>query len=128
MRPAEHSQETLPPDLTRRAVLTRVLAAAGAVCLEASAGPREQGPTLALVDGRSRVSRAFRHEFACESIDVSEEDRTAWRRLRCWRGAGRVVGLTRWSEYLQARAVLEERGMRLRREISHHDLIQWEMG
>lgn len=73
------------------------------------------------------MSHAFRHEVACECIDVSQEERTAWRQLRRWSAAGRVVGLTRWSEYLQARAVLEERGMRLWREIPHQDLIRWEM-
>jgi len=108
-------------------VLKVALAATGALCLDATAGACEQVPALALIDARSVLSQGFTHELACESIDVSVEERSGWRRLRCWRGPGPVVGLTRWSEYLQARAVLEERGMRLRREIRNHDLIRWEM-
>ena len=127
MTSAADPEEPLHPAVTRRLVLTGVLATTGALCLGASDEARTQAPALVLIDARSGSSHAFRHEFACEAIDVSQEERIGWRCLRCWNGSGGVAGLTRWSEYLQARAVLEERGMRLRREISHHDLIQWEM-
>jgi hypothetical protein len=124
---ARDSAEFLRPVLTRRSVLTGVLATTGVLCLEASGTPYREAPALVLIDARSTPSQAFKHAFTCDSIDVSEEERIGWRRLRCWSGAGRVAGLTRWSEYLQARAVLEERGLRVRQELRHDDLIRWEM-
>jgi hypothetical protein len=120
-------EELLRPVLTRRSVLTGVLATTGVLCLEASRTPLREPPALVLIDARSASSQAFKHAFTCDWIDVSQEERIGWRRLRGWGGAGRVAGLTRWSEYLQARAVLEERGLRVRQEIRHDDLIRWEM-
>jgi hypothetical protein len=121
------SEEILRPALTRRSVLTGVLATTGVLCLDASGPPRREAPALVLIDARSAPSQAFEHAFTCDWIDVSQEERIGWRRLRCWSGAGPVAGLTRWSEYLQARAVLEERGLRVRQEMRHDDLIRWEM-
>jgi len=127
MKEGRDLQMRLGPVLRRRSVLTGVLATTGALCLDAFPGPRSKAASLVLIDARSGSSHAFVHEFICESIDVSEEERIGWRRLRSWSGSGRVAGLTRWSEYLQARAVLEERGMRVRQETRQDDLIRWEI-
>lgn len=127
MKDGHGLQMPLRPVLTRRSALTGVLATTAALCFDAYPGARSKAASLVLIDARSGSSHAFAHELTCESIDVSVEERTGWRRLRSWSGSGRVAGLTRWSEYLQARAVLEERGMRVRQEIPRGDLIRWEM-
>jgi hypothetical protein len=41
--------------------------------------------------------------------------------------AGRIAGLTTWSDYIQVRGALQQRGKRLRLEARSGGLFYWEM-
>jgi hypothetical protein len=41
--------------------------------------------------------------------------------------AGRVAGLTTWSDFVQVRGLLQEKGKRLRHESRSGNLFYWEM-
>ncbi|HTV49999.1 MAG TPA: hypothetical protein VME21_02360 [Steroidobacteraceae bacterium] len=112
--------------LSRRALLQ--LALAQALGSAVIAAPRSgSAPALLIYDGRIPRSRAFGLTPAPLALDVAQQEADAWRRLRAWSAAGPVSGLTRWSDYLQARGALQHRGLRVRSEHRQGELIQWEM-
>jgi hypothetical protein len=113
--------------ITRRSVLQCALVAAAALAMRAS---REIGvPPAALLvyDSRLPQSRAFKRRHVGPSIDLAHEHANYWRGLRSLRSSGTVVGLTCWTDYVQVRALLEERRRRLRMEMRSGRLFYWEM-
>jgi len=114
--------------VTRR----NMLKAGGALALVSSAGVRaatQSGTALVVYDSRIAQSRAFAidaQRLGVEVVDVAHQDRARWHVLRN-APAGRVIGLTRWSDYVQARGALEDQRKRLRSEVAHGRLFRWEM-
>lgn len=114
-------------NLSRRSLLQGALVAAAAV----SAGARAEFaiPPVALLvfDSRLPQSRALRCCHAGCSVDLAAEHAILWRTLRGLRRHGPVLGLTSWTDYVQARALLEERRWRVRLEARQGRLFYWEM-
>ncbi len=113
--------------LTRRellwnAVIAATVTATGTARVTASA-PDE----LRVYDSRLPSSRAWLGDRAARAIDVAEEHASRWIRLRSAASTGRVAGLTAWSDFVQARGVLLEKGRRLRVASRSADLFYWEM-
>jgi hypothetical protein len=119
--------------LTRRHLLQRALIAATAAAAASGAGRALAGgaptmaPVLRIFDSRNPSSRRWAGEIAENVIDVAEEHSSRWIRLRSLATSGRVAGLTTWSDYVQARGVLLEKGRRLRIESRSAALFYWEM-
>ena len=82
---------------------------------------------LRVFDARLPQSLAWRGPYAEGAIDVAHEGTNRWMRLRGLEGRGRVAGLTNWSDFVQARGVLQEKGRRLRVESRSGALFYWEM-
>jgi len=114
--------------LTRR----NMLKASGAAALVVSSGLRASGQrdaVLAVYDSRLPESCAFAQHAAAGGvalIDVAAEGRTRWAKLRA-APQGKIIGLTRWSDYVSARGALEDQRKRLRSEIAHGPYLLWEM-
>jgi ABC-type sugar transport system substrate-binding protein len=115
--------------ITRRTLLTSaVLAAAAATEIgRAAADSLRAGISLRIFDSRSSLSRAWRGSRAEGAIDVAQEQANRWLNLRSITPHGRVAGLTAWSDFVQARGVLEQKGLRLRTESRSGRLFYWEM-
>ena len=111
--------------LTRRALL------ASAVCISTlSTGAKGRPPAPSAVrvfDSRLPQSRAWLGSNTESSIDVAREQANRWSQLRNSAPAGRVAGLIRWSDYIQVRGALEQKGKRLRLEARSGGLFYWEM-
>jgi hypothetical protein len=95
--------------------------------LAASAARGREPVALVIYDSRSWKSRAFARRFNGELVDVADEHRNLWSRLRAAPPSGRIVGLTRWSDHVIARGYLEEQRKRLSSDARHGELIYWEM-
>jgi hypothetical protein len=116
--------------ITRRSVLQGVLiAAAAAGTGKTFAGTAIAGTPVSFVvyDGRLPQSRAWSNRYSSPAIDVAHEHAHFWRNLRGGLPAGPVVGLTRWSDFVLVRTLLQEKGLRLRTQARRGDLFQWEM-
>lgn len=116
--------------VTRRSVLQGVLvAAATAGAGQALAGTALAGTPVPLIvfDSRLPQSRAWSNDYSSRSIDVAHEHAHFWRNLRAGIPEGPVHGLTRWSDFVLVRTLLEEKGFRLLRQARRGDLFQWEM-
>lgn len=59
-------------------------------------------------------------------IDVANGEFELWKALRST-SAQSIVGDTQWSDFLVVRGVLEERGMRVRRQSVTGSRVRWEM-
>ncbi len=97
----------------------RSLIKAGAITAASAATLRTataQGPALVVFDSRLPESVAFAQSLGGAKLDVAHEDRTFWAALRAGAPAGRVVGLTRWSDLVIVRGELEAQGKRLKAE------------
>jgi hypothetical protein len=74
------------------------------------------GSALTIYDSRIAESRTFARGRT-PSLDVATLDQTRWAELRGELATTqRVAGLTGWSDWIVARGLLEERGLRLRLE------------
>jgi hypothetical protein len=116
--------------LTRRTLLkSAVFAAAAASTRVARATEVTQPSPIALrvFDSRSSISKAWLGADTASAIDVAQEQSNRWRSLRGNMPSGRVTGLTSWSDYVQARGALEQKGKRLRVEVRSGTLLYWEM-
>jgi fluoride ion exporter CrcB/FEX len=115
----------------RRDLLKSAFIAAGATAIgtgRALAGsPVSTMSDLRVYDSRVPASRAWLNGRAERVIDVAHEHATRWARLRSVAATGRVAGLTTWSDYVQARGVLLEKGRRVRVESRSGHLFYWEM-
>jgi len=114
--------------LTRRALLASAVLASTLSTGAAAAGRRgAPGGALRVFDSRLPLSRAWLGSNTGNSIDVAHEQANRWSQLRNSAPAGRVTGLTRWSDYIQVRGALEQKGKRLRLEARSGGLFYWEM-
>jgi hypothetical protein len=112
--------------ITRRSVLQGALVVAATLSAGTS-GALAPPPALLVYDSRLAQSRTFGSRHAGRAVDLAGEHVNLWRNLRSVRTTGTVVGLTRWSDYVQARALLEEQRLRLRTEARWGSLFFWEM-
>jgi hypothetical protein len=112
-------------NITRRSVLKCALVAAAAVL--GTSRTRPEPGALLVFDSRLPQSLALQRSHAGRSIDLAHEHANLWGDLRRLRSSGNVVGLTRWSDLVQVRGLLEERGSRLRAQARCGRLFYWEM-
>ncbi len=103
----------------RRTTLAGLLAAT--IGGSAVAGPppaATRGGTALFVDSRLSATPAFRGQRAnAPAIDIADAPADLWRAVRAFVPAGRHVhGLTRWSDWVTLRGVLQDKGLRLRAE------------
>jgi hypothetical protein len=116
--------------LTRRALLVSAVFAAtistrvGRVAAE---GMLRAPIALRVFDSRSPLSLAWLGPNRASVIDVAQEQANRWSTLRSSTPTGRVAGLTTWSDYIQVRGSLEQKGKRLRLEARSGGLFYWEM-
>jgi len=113
--------------LTRRALLASAVLASTLSTGAAAEGRRRVPGALRVFDSRLPLSRAWLGSNTGNSIDVAHEQANRWSQLRNSAPAGRVTGLTRWSDYIQVRGALEQKGKRLRLEARSGGLFYWEM-
>jgi hypothetical protein len=114
--------------LTRRTLLKSALIAGTAAIntrrvLAAAAAPLG----LRVFDSTLPSSRVWLSLKTGPAIDVDNERRSRWAYLRSFEPYGVVSGLTSWSDFVQVRGVLQEKGKRLRLESRRGDLFYWEM-
>ncbi len=116
-------------NINRRTMLTGAVFAAAATSGlgRAFANPQQPSISLRVFDSRSVASRAWGESGAAGAIDVAQENANRWWNLRSITPLGRVAGLTAWSDLVQARGVLEQKGKRLRAESRSGQLFYWEM-
>jgi len=112
--------------ITRRSVLQGALVVAATLSARTS-GALAPPPALLVYDSRLDQSRTFRSRHAGRAVDLAGEHANLWRNLRSVRPTGTVAGLTRWSDYVQTRVLLEEQRLRLRTEARLGPLFYWEM-
>jgi hypothetical protein len=113
--------------VTRRALLQIALIEASSRAFGAQVASVASAAVLIVCDRRVTESAAFAKSCTTDCIDVAQDIGERWRRLRRWSGSGPVSGLTRWSDYVQVRGLLQERGLRLRHESRRGALIRWDM-
>jgi hypothetical protein len=129
--------------LTRRVMLKSALISAAAATHAGrsfAAGSGAAPLAWRVFDSRRHASRAWlgsdagrtidagRTMDAGRAIDVAHDAANRWVRLRGLNPEGRVAGLTTWSDFVQVRGLLQEKGKRLRVESRSGDLFYWEMG
>ena len=112
-------------NITRRSLLKCALVAAAAV--PGTSGPRPEPGVLLVYDSRLPQSLALQQSHVGRAIDLAHEHANRWENLRRLRPDGRVVGLTSWSDLVQVRGLLEQRGSRLRAQARCGRLFYWEM-
>ncbi len=99
---------------------------------------RTETAGLAFYDRRIPESAAFANAQRAAGamlIDVAEEEAKLWRGVRAGGDSrARVIGLTRWSEWIILRDAFQQQGKRIRREervepraAAHQALFGWEM-
>jgi hypothetical protein len=113
--------------LTRRALLASAVLASTLSTGAAAEGRRRVLGALRVFDSRLPLSRAWLGSNTGNSIDVAHEQANRWSQLRNCAPVGRIAGLTRWSDYIQVRGALEQKGKRLRLEARSGGLFYWEM-
>ena len=113
-------------NITRRSLLKGTLVTATAAVLGASRMRLAPGALL-VYDSRLPQSLALQRSHDGRSIDLAREHASRWGTLRRLRCSGIVVGLTSWSDLVQVRGLLEERGSRLRAQARCDRLFYWEM-
>ena len=119
--------------ISRRKLLKGTASAATVVALPPLAA--QTAKTLTVFDSRIPESLAFA-KGARLKLDVAELNATRWADLRRGiEGAQRVSGLTAWSDWIVARGLLEEQGLRLKTEAAVNasmsgkaHLFKWQMG
>jgi len=114
--------------VTRRTLLQAAPVAVAAI----AAGPARllavpPAAALLVFDSRLPQSRALQRRYAGQAVDLAQEHANLWRRLRSLGPGGLVVGLTSWSDLVQARGLLGEQGRRLRVAARCGRLYYWEM-
>jgi hypothetical protein len=118
--------------VTRRNVLKGAATVSAAASIPAFAAAGEQ--TMMIYDSRIPESLSFAKGHSLR-YDVAALDATRWAELRNELPSVRhVTGLTGWSDWIVARGLLEEQGLRLRTEAAvpapisgKVHLFRWEM-
>jgi hypothetical protein len=115
--------------ITRRTLLKGALIGAAATRIARAAAEDSPGSRISLriFDSRSAQSRAWLGCDAQAAVDVAQEQARRWSTLRSISPRGRVEGLTTWSDWVQARGVLEQKGKRLCAESRSGRLFHWVM-
>jgi hypothetical protein len=115
--------------VTRRTVLMGALFGAAASRIGSAAADESPRSRVALriFDSRSAQSRAWLGCDAGAAVDVAQEQGVRWSTLRSIMPRGSVEGFTTWSDWVQARGVLEQKGKRLRAESRSGRLFHWVM-
>lgn len=85
-------------------------------------------PALVVYDSRLPASRAFAQSYDAPLLDVAHEHGSRWRGARARLPEGRIVGLTRWSDFVLMRGFAGEQLKRTRTERRLGDLRYWELG
>jgi hypothetical protein len=114
--------------LTRRTLLKSALVVGTAAIgtqrvLAAASAPLG----LRVFDSGQTASRAWLSHQTGPAIDLDHERRSRWAYLRSSEPRGVVSGLTSWSDFVQVRGVLQEKGKRLLLESRRGNLFYWEM-
>jgi hypothetical protein len=118
--------------VSRRSILKGAATIGAAATVPAFAASARQ--TLLLYDSRIPESLSFANG-RFPQLDVAHLDASRWVELRGgMSGVKHVTGLTGWSDWIVARGLLEELGLRLRSETSvpaplsgKAHLFRWEM-
>jgi hypothetical protein len=114
--------------LTRRTLLkSALIVGAGTIGTRRGRAAASAPLWLWVFDSTLPSSRAWLSNQTGRAIDVDNERRTRWAYLRSFEPSGVVSGLTSWSDFVQVRGVLQEKGKRLRLESRRGDLFYWEM-
>jgi hypothetical protein len=115
--------------VTRRTLLKGALIGAAASRIGRAATDDSPGSRISLriFDSRSAESRAWIGCDAEAAVDVAQEQARRWSTLRSITPRGCVEGFTAWSDLVQARGVLEQKGKRLRAESRSGRLFHWVM-
>lgn len=120
--------------ISRRMILKGGAAISAAVTLPAIASAQTQ--IVAVYDSRIPESRSFAKTLGhALLIDVSAQEDLNWAGLRQeLRGTRQINGLTGWTDWVNVRGLLEERGLRLTSQTSvpaplsgKAHLFKWEM-
>jgi|HubBroStandDraft_1064217.scaffolds.fasta_scaffold85587_2 hypothetical protein len=113
---------------TRRTLLKSALVA-GTAAIGTQRVPASSSAPLGLrvFDSGLPSSRAWLSLRTGPAIDVDYQRRSRWAYLRSFEPGGVVSGLTSWSDFVQVRGLLQEKGKRLRLESRRGDLFYWEM-
>lgn len=114
-------------NVTRRLVLKGALLAAASACAAPRRAAAMPSETMVVYDSRLPQSRELLRQNSRCAVDLADEHANFWRILRRTAPRGRVVGLTAWSDLVQVRGLLEEKGLRLRVEAHCGRLFYWEM-
>jgi hypothetical protein len=118
--------------VSRRNVLKGAATISAAASMPAFAATGS--PILVIYDSRIPESRSFA-KGRYPQLDVANLDTSRWAELRGGMSDARqVTGLTGWSDWIVARGLLEERGLRLQSETAvpaplsgKAHLFRWEM-
>ena len=113
--------------VSRRTVLQGALLSAAAVSPGLTCVLAAPPAALVVYDSRLPQSLFLRNRNSAAVLDVAVEHASCWRNLRALTPAGRIIGLTSWSDLVLVRGFLEEKRKRLRTEVRCGDLFYWEM-
>jgi len=113
--------------LTRRSILQGALLVATAASAHAGGALVTDSTTLFVYDSREAQSLALRERLGLPAIDVAQQHAERWSALRALQPEGRIAGLTKWSDHVLVRTLLEEKGLRLRSEARRGALFYWDM-
>jgi hypothetical protein len=102
-------------------------AVAGGIAAAPIAARAFEPLALIVFDSRTLSSRAFARKMGGRKLDIAQEDILFWRNMRSARKGGRVEGLTSWSDWVLARGLLEEKGLRVKTEAKAGKLFRWTM-
>jgi len=118
---------------TRRSLLKGSALAGAAVALPGAVGAAASVPALLVFDSRLAESADYAHgSAAMQRIDLAKVPLRAVHQALS--GAGRIEGLTRWSDWTALRGLLEADGLRRESEArlaaplsGHNGLWRWSM-
>ena len=113
--------------LDRRSFVKASAAASAVAGAGTAARAAAQAPVLVVYDSRHPESRAFAEGEPAPRLDIAAEHGRMWRGLRTQLPAGKVVGLTRWSDLVIVRGYAGEQGKRLRHERKFGQFFVWEL-
>ena len=111
-------------------VSRRMFVKAAAAASATGATPALAAATVALVvyDSRLPQSRLWAAHIGGPVVDVAEQHATRWQAMRAPLPAGRIIGLTRWSDFILARGFAAEQRRPLRGTRRAGDLHLWDIG
>ncbi|MBC2651201.1 hypothetical protein H7F50_03265 [Novosphingobium flavum] len=113
--------------LDRRKFVKASAAVSALSGLGATARAATQAPALVIYDSRLSESCAFADRHGALKFDIAAEHGQLWRGMRSGLPAGRVIGLTRWSDLVIVRGYAGEQGKRLRHHRKLGRLFVWEL-